>query len=181
MASPLAHAIVAVTIGRIQRSSGWPLRVWLLGIVCAEAPDLDTVGFWLGVPYEHLFGHRGVTHSILFAVLFSWAVATYVSTIEKTQDQRTLWGYCFLATLSHGVLDALTDGGLGVAFFSPFDQTRYFFPIHPITVTPLEPSHVLGRAGVAVLASEAIWVWLPCALVLCGQWWMSRRRTAAAD
>ena len=36
--------------------------------------------------------------------------------------------YLFLSTASHGVLDALTDGGLGVAFFSPFDQTRYFFP-----------------------------------------------------
>ena len=38
---------------------------------------------------------------------------------------------------SHGVLDALTDGGPGVAFLAPFDDTRYFFPWRPIRVSPL--------------------------------------------
>jgi hypothetical protein len=32
-------------------------------------------------------------------------------------------------TASHGMLDAMTDGGLGVAFFAPFDNARYFFPM----------------------------------------------------
>jgi inner membrane protein len=38
---------------------------------------------------------------------------------------------------SHGILDAMTDGGLGVAFFSPFDDTRCFFPFRPIKVSPI--------------------------------------------
>jgi hypothetical protein len=34
----------------------------------------------------------------------------------------------FLATAGHGLLDAMTNGGLGLAFFSPFDNHRYFLP-----------------------------------------------------
>lgn len=181
MASPIAHAVVALTIGRFWPSSAWPLHLWLLGVVCAEVPDLDTVGFWLGVPYGHLLGHRGVTHPILFAVLFSWVVARLVSGTGDNHCHRQLWGYFVLATLSHGFLDALTDGGLGVAFFSPFDQTRYFFPIRPIIVTPLELSLVLGPVGAAVLVSEVVWIWLPCTLILGGHWWTSRLRAAPAD
>jgi inner membrane protein len=37
-----------------------------------------------------------------------------------------------VATASHGILDAFTNGGLGVAFFAPFDKTRYFFPVTPM-------------------------------------------------
>ena len=44
--------------------------------------------------------------------------------------------FLFLAIASHGLLDAFTDGGLGVAFFAPFDSTRYFFPVTPIEVSP---------------------------------------------
>jgi len=45
--------------------------------------------------------------------------------------------YFFLATASHGLLDAMTDGGLGVAFFVPFDKHRYFLPWTPIRVSPI--------------------------------------------
>jgi inner membrane protein len=43
----------------------------------------------------------------------------------------------FLITASHGILDAFTNGGLGIALFSPFDNSRYFFPFRPIQVSPI--------------------------------------------
>ncbi|HSV89890.1 MAG TPA: hypothetical protein VLH80_02270, partial [Nitrospiraceae bacterium] len=61
----------------------------------------------------------------------------------------------------HGVLDAMTNGGLGVAFFSPFDTTRYFFPLRPVFVSPIGVSEFFSEYGVRILASEAIWIWLP--------------------
>ena len=69
--------------------------------------------------------------------------------------------YFFLATVSHGLLDALTNGGLGVAFFSPFDTTRYFFPFRPIQVSPIG-AHFFSARGISVVQSELLWVWLPC-------------------
>jgi hypothetical protein len=37
-------------------------------------------------------------------------------------SRLSVWTYFFLAAASHGLLDAMTDGGLGVAFFAPFDE-----------------------------------------------------------
>ncbi|HJT20740.1 MAG TPA: metal-dependent hydrolase [Nitrospira sp.] len=174
MASPLAHAVVAVTVAVGFHIPSVPIRYWLLGILCAEVPDFDVIGFWLGIPYESILGHRGLSHSLLFAALFSGMVAMWAGRWDSVPRAR-LWSYLFLATLSHGIMDALTTGGLGVAFFAPFDNTRYFFSFHPIRVTPLEPSLVMGPAGIAVLKSEALWVGFPCALFLLG-WSLSRGR-----
>ena len=72
-----------------------------------------------------------------------------------------LFLYFFFCTVSHGVLDAMTDGGLGVAFFSPFDTTRYFFPARPVLVSPIGIGEFFSEYGVRVLASEAVWIGLP--------------------
>ena len=67
---------------------------------------------------------------------------------------------------SHGALDAATDGGKGVAFFAPFDTTRYFFAFHPIAVSPLSPARFFGPRGLAVLRSETLWIGLPSAALV---------------
>jgi inner membrane protein len=52
------------------------------------------------------------------------------------------------------VLDAMTNGGLGVAFFAPFDTTRYFFPWRPITVSPIGVGSFFTHRGALVVLSE---------------------------
>jgi inner membrane protein len=59
---------------------------------------------------------------------------------------------------SHGLLDAMTTGGLGVAFFAPFSAERYFFPWRPILVSPIGIERFLSPRGAAVLMSELQWV-----------------------
>jgi len=41
-------------------------------IVCTLLPDVDVVGFFLGVRYSTALGHRGFSHSLLspFSLLF---------------------------------------------------------------------------------------------------------------
>jgi inner membrane protein len=63
------------------------------------------------------------------------------------------------------VLDAMTDGGLGVAFFSPFENSRYFLPWTPLQVSPIGRGFFSGE-GVEVLLNEALWVGLPCIALL---------------
>lgn len=167
MASPITHAVVAVTVAVGLRVPHIPFRYWALGIFCAEAPDLDAIGFWAGLPYDSLWGHRGLTHSILFAMLLSWLL---VRLTERGNDisRIRLWSFLFVSTVSHGLLDAITDGGLGVAFLSPFDPTRYFFPFRPIQVSSMSLWDLLGPHGVNVLISECVWVWVPCASFMAG-------------
>lgn len=68
----------------------------------------------------------------------------------------------FVITVSHGILDAMTNGGLGVAFFAPFDTQRYFFIWRPIQVSPLGVRRFFTWRGLGILSSEILWVWLPC-------------------
>ena len=70
----------------------------------------------------------------------------------------------------------MTTGGLGVAFFSPWDLERYFFGLRPIRVSPLGIKAFFGARGLRVLASEALWVGLPCLLLLMFQNILSKVR-----
>ena len=66
-----------------------------------------------------------------------------------------------LVTASHGLLDAMTNGGLGIAFFAPFDDGRYFLPWRPIEVSPIGAGAFFSEWGLRVIKSELLWVWLP--------------------
>jgi inner membrane protein len=79
-----------------------------------------------------------------------------------------------LAALSHGLLDAATNGGLGVAFLSPFSNRRYFFSFRPVEVSPIGIRPFFSERGIEVLRSEAFWIWLPSA-ALAGIVWIIRR------
>jgi inner membrane protein len=147
--------------------------VIVLGVVCSVLPDLDVVGFGFSVPYGHLLGHRGLSHSIAFAVFLS-AGLVWPLPIEAQTSRLTLFGFLFLSTVSHGLLDALTRGGLGVAFFAPFENSRYFFSWRPIRVSPLSVCAFLSATGGRVLRSEVQWVWLPAALVAGLLTWLRR-------
>ncbi len=171
MPTVISHAVAAMALGAAFRRPGWPARVWWAGAVCAVAPDVDVLGVVLGVPFGSVFGHRGLTHSLAFAAVLA-AVGTAL--LGPRGIRARAWLFLFVATASHGVLDAMTDGGIGVAFFAPFDATRYYLPWRPIAVSPLGVGRFVGARGIAVLASEALWVWLPSALFATLAWLATR-------
>ena len=165
MASGFSHAIVAVAMGKAFQDKDLSWRELLLGAICSVVPDLDVIGFHFGIQYGDVWGHRGLTHSFVFAALLAGSLVAVWYRGKPAVVMTRLFLYFFLCTASHGVLDALTDGGLGVAFFSPFDMTRYFFPMRPVLVSPIGISEFFSPYGIRVLASEVMWIWLPsCAL-----------------
>lgn len=139
-----------------------PPRLLLAGMLAACLPDADVLAFKFGIAYSDDFGHRGASHSLLFAAVLGVLGALIAPLLNSGRLKAALW--ISLACASHSVLDALTNGGLGVAWFWPWDQQRYFLPWRPIAVSPFINGFFSER-GLAVLASEARWVWLPCAAV----------------
>lgn len=129
-------------------------------------PDADSLLMpW--IPYEAPWGHRGVTHSLAFAAVVGVAAAW---ALKRFGGDRVALGFGPLAALltavtaSHGVLDAMTDGGHGIAFFAPFDDTRHFLPATPIPVSPItfDP---LNPWLWEVLAVESLLLW-PAAIAM---------------
>ena len=142
------------------RGRGGPSgRLLAAGICASVLPDLDVIAFRLHVPYAAAFGHRGFSHSLLCAAVLAALAALCAPALRAAR--RESFVFVFLAAASHGVLDAFTNGGLGVAFFWPWSTTRWFAPWRPIEVSPLGLARFLSPRGLAVLASELVWVWLP--------------------
>jgi len=175
MASAFSHAIAAVAIAKISRAARWPgdlskvdLKFWLIAIFCAVIPDIDAIGFWMGVPYDSVWGHRGITHSFFFAAILSYVMVYFFYSKEKRFSKRWLILFLvfFVAIASHPILDAMTDGGRGVAFFAPFNDSRFFFPFRPIRVSPISITRFFSGRGWEVLQSEFIWVWIPSFIIM---------------
>ena len=181
MPTVLSHAVFAAAL-YVPFRHHLPRRFAVAGAVCAVAPDFDVLGFGFGVEYADPLGHRGLTHSLLFAaILAAGAVALLSRSLPRGARLRA-WLYLALATASHGIFDAFTNGGLGVALFAPLTNRRFFFPWQPIEVSPLGLSRILSARGLEVFASELVWVGLPALLIALGGMLIvsDGRRTATA-
>jgi inner membrane protein len=157
MPSIISHPAVPLAIG-FGLGRGIVTRPLLAaGVLCSIIPDLDV---YLQL-YSTSIGHRGVTHSIAFAL----ACGALACAFSRRLGTRGFTAFCFvaLATASHGVLDAFTNGGPPVVFFWPFSSEGAFMPWRVIEVSPIGISRFFSARAVTVLTSELQWVWLPAA------------------
>ncbi len=136
MPSIMTHAAVAVGAGVLTRLPRRPLAFWVVSVGVSVLPDLDVLAYALGVPHGSMWSHRGITHSLIAAFVTGTLVAI-LSRRRFFASARTLAIYLSLLMASHGVLDALTEGRAGVAFFAPFSTARYLFPVRPVPAAPL--------------------------------------------
>jgi inner membrane protein len=182
MPTVFTHAVVPVAACLGLGRERIPVRLLALGVAASVVPDLDSIVYRLGVPYQVTLGHRGVTHSLVFAVGLALLGAGAFRPL-RTGFGRAFW-FLLLAAASHGLLDAFTTGGYGIALLWPWSARRYAAPLQVIEVAPLTLSRLLSPRGAAVLASEFRWVWLPCvlaALALASVRWCRRPRSASAS
>jgi len=161
MASVFGHALVGATLSKVLDKNQVKLLL-ILAMISAVLPDIDVLAFKFGYAYEHWLGHRGFTHSIFFAVVWSGVLSLLLGKSNK----KIFFIVLFLATISHAVLDAMTTGGLGVGFFIPFENTRYFFGCRPIQVSPIGISKFFSEWGIRVILSELLWIGVPCVVIL---------------
>ena len=160
MPTIISHPAPILALGAALGFRHIPLRLLCVAAFFSIAPDLDVIGFRLGIQYADLLGHRGFSHSLLFALISGCFAALCAPWLHC---RRILaFGLIFAAVASHILLDAATTGGLGVAAFWPLSNERYFLPWRPIRVSPLNPRVFLSERGVAVILSELLWIWLPC-------------------
>lgn len=163
MPSIITHAIIPISLRIVVGKKYIPGMLLFYACVASILPDIDVIAFKLGIPYEHQFGHRGLTHSIAFSVfggIFAMLIHGYL------QCKKTVAFFViFISMVSHPILDALTNGGLGVALFWPFSDERIFFPWQPIEVSPIGLKSFLSARGFSVIRSELVTIWLPCLLI----------------
>jgi inner membrane protein len=159
MCSVFTHPAIPIALSVCFPEGTVSAKLLCAGAVCSAVPDLDVLGFSLGIRYGHMLGHRGLTHSIAFAVALG-ACVTFTAFRNDQSDYGLIFLFLFLSTLSHSLLDMITNGGLGIPLFAPFSHERFFFPWRPIRVSPIGLGF-FSEWGIGVLLSELKWVWLP--------------------
>lgn len=162
MPTVFAHALVPAAIGLGLGRRRIPPRLLLAGAMAAMLPDADVVAFKFGIAYADALGHRGASHSIVFALVMGALAALFRRSLRTTAMGAFL--FVGLSALSHPLLDMLTNGGLGVALLWPWSEQRFFAPWQVIEVSPFAHRFFSAR-GVEVLLSEARWIGLPALLL----------------
>jgi inner membrane protein len=158
MPTIFTHAVIPLAAGLALGRRTLSPRLVAAGMLAAIAPDFDSIAFKLGIAYADQFGHRGASHSFVFALMLGVLAALAAPWLRTTRMKA----FAFIATCtaSHPLLDAFTDGGLGVALLWPWSHERLFAPWRPIEVSPIGAGFFSLR-GVEVLWSETKWVVLP--------------------
>lgn len=164
MPTVFTHPVVPLAIGAGlgKKIISYPLL--MAGVFASILPDLDVVAFKMGIPYAAAFGHRGFSHSLMLAFLFALVFSAGFRYFKIPLITGIV--FLFVSGASHGLLDTLTNGGLGIALLWPFSDERYFAPVQVIQVSPINPARFFSKRAVNVLLSEGRWVWFPC-VILC--------------
>lgn len=115
-------------------------------------PDADVIAFPLGIPYADPFGHRGASHAIVIGVALG-ALCALVPGDRRERIRAATVGVA--VAVSHGLLDACTDGGLGVALLWPLSDARFFAPWRPLPVSPIGAG-LLSMRGLRVVLVESV-------------------------
>lgn len=158
MPTVMCHALIPLSLGWALGAQRIGPRLLVVGVFAAVLPDADVLSFNLGIAYADNFGHRGASHSMAFAAALA-ALGALAAPWLRAPRWRAAW-WLFVCAGSHPLLDALTNGGLGVALFWPWSDVRMFAPWRPIEVSPIGAQFFSAR-GMQVLLSEARWIALP--------------------
>src|SRR5208282_230426 len=115
MPTVYTHAMVGVTLGYLctRRRRAWPF--WVMAAALPVIPDLDTLGF---ARSNSIWGHRGFTHSLAFAMALGLTATVVVGWYLRMGFWRLAVLFSVIAA-SHGLLDLLTTAGNGVALWWP--------------------------------------------------------------
>ena len=143
---------------------GSRLPVATAAAVAACLPDLDVLAFVFRIPYAAEWGHRGAGHSLLVGSFLGILAFVAVPSVWRSSARVPAASALLLAGMSHSILDAFTNGGLGVALYWPVMNERVFFSFRPIRVSPIGLGAFLSRRGAEVLLSELRWVIGPALL-----------------
>ena len=178
MPTIFTHALIPIAAGVALGRTRIAPHLVLAGMAAAMLPDADVAMFKLGIDYAHAFGHRGASHSLVFALACGLRAACSARILKAPPFTALL--FVALSVASHPLLDMLTDGGLGVALFWPWSDTRHFAPWRVIDVSPFANRFFSAR-GVEVLLSELRWVWMPTLSLAAMAAWRRCRSDVSRD
>lgn len=167
----VGHLAVGLAGWRLHGGVRPPVRPALVYTALATFQDLD-----LFLPHGWGGGwvHRGALHSPAVALV---AAVVGLLLLWDHGDRAKVFLLAFLVAVSHGLLDTLTRGGVGVMLLWPVSLARFESPWEPLPPSPFSAHHRSTRFLLR-LAYESLFF---APLFLWALWprWLSARRGMA--
>jgi len=116
----LTQIVLGAAVGEAVGGKKMGIKAAFWGAIAGTIPDLDVFlnGFYH--PIEAALVHRGFSHSILFAVLFSPVFAWMLFRLYKRKYEYKTWILLFFfGIVTHPLLDVFTNYGTSLLWPSP--------------------------------------------------------------
>lgn len=113
-------------------------RAPVYGAIAGTIPDLDVILTLFMDTSSALLFHRGISHSIVFAICSSLLISILLSRYESYKNKWGWFWLFFLSFLTHAILDAQTTWG--TQLFWPFEYRLALdniFIVDPFYTLPL--------------------------------------------
>jgi inner membrane protein len=123
----LTHIILGAAIGEAVLGKKLGRKAMLWGAVADTIPDFDVFTSPCVSHAQQLMIHRGITHSLLFAIVVSLLLGLLFARWQKnTEVSWKEWAWLFfLGMFTHDIIDSFTCYGTGL--FEPFSSYRVSF------------------------------------------------------
>lgn len=136
---PLTHLTLGACTGELLLGKKFGKKAMLWGALAANLPDVDTATGLFVPGDEALWLHRGITHSLAFALLAGLLLAYLFSRwYSRIGFGWFAWLFCVEIGL-HDLLDTCTSYGTGL--LEPFSHERFSFHllyvVDPLFTMPL--------------------------------------------
>ena len=124
-------------------------RFILLSVLCQWLPDIDTLSYLFPIDQQYALGHRGFTHSGIFALALAFAVMMNFLSLTPTHPPSVVGAFYLVFshdTLPRAFLTPWLSPPLVSPFFWPFTAERYLFSWQPLMNIPIQFSELFGLA-----------------------------------
>lgn len=125
----ITHTVLGACVGEALGGKKLGKKAMLIGAVANNVPDVDVVSsFWMKQA-DSLLAHRGFTHSILFALIFTF-VAGWLMKKKFSRNPFSVSEWFSLIGINlflHLIIDSFTAYGTG--WYEPFSHERVAFNI----------------------------------------------------
>lgn len=116
----LTQIVLGAAVGEAVGGRKMGVKAAFWGGIAGTIPDLDVFLNAFYHPIEGALMHRGFSHSILFAILFSPVFAWILYRLYKRKHEYKLWLLLFFfGIITHPVLDMFTNYGTSLLWPSP--------------------------------------------------------------
>jgi inner membrane protein len=105
MASILTYPAPALAIADAFGTKIISPRLAVAMVIAAVLPDMDVVGFSYGVKYASILGHRGFSHSLLFAFFIGIFAFLSAHILKAKRGIAFLAVFCAVITLSKNLFN----------------------------------------------------------------------------